>query len=72
MWKHLLPPYIPLSGQRAGNFTDLPDLLTSLLFLLPAAGKVFQPGLAVIPGSWCGKSAHFHPKSHGGSANDLA
>lgn len=43
-----------------------------LLPLLPAAGKVFQPGLAAIPGSWCEKSAHFHPKSHGGSANDLA
>lgn len=51
---------------------DLRDLPSPLLSLLPAAGKVFQPGLAAIPGSWCEKSAHFHPKSHGGSANDLA
>lgn len=53
-------------------FLDLTNLPTSLLFPLPEAGKVFQPGLTVIPGSLCEKSAHFHPKSHGGSANDLA
>lgn len=38
----------------------------------PVTDKVSQPGWAERSGNWCGKSARFHPETHGGSASGWA